>query len=65
MTRRIRPVWSNTAQLLIVMLTALDTPQWREHSKAAGAGDFWVKPFRPTQISKDIAQLIEARPTRS
>jgi CheY-like chemotaxis protein len=48
----------NAAQTPIVMLTALDTPQRREQSKVAGADDFWVKPFRPTQLSKDIAKII-------
>src|SRR5512136_735399 len=50
----------NAAQTPIVMLTALDTPQWREQSKAAGATDFWVKPFRPTTLVKDIAKIIGA-----
>ncbi len=49
----------NTAQRPIVMLTALDTPQRREQSKAAGATDFWVKPFKPATIVKDIARIIE------
>ncbi len=49
----------NMAQRPIVMLTALDTPQRRTQSKAAGATDFWVKPFRPTVIVKDIAKIIE------
>ncbi len=49
----------NTAQRPIVMLTALDTPQRRAQSKAAGATDFWVKPFKPTVIVKDIAKIIE------
>jgi len=49
------------AQVPIVMLTALDTPQRREQSRAAGADDFWIKPFRPSQLSKDIARIIEAR----
>ncbi len=42
----------------IVMLTALDTPQRREQAAAAGADDFWIKPFKPTQLSKNIAKLI-------
>jgi len=50
----------NTAQTPIVMLTALDTPQRREQSKAAGATDFWVKPFKPTIIVKDIAKIINS-----
>ncbi len=50
----------NTAHKPIVMLTALDTPQRREQSKTAGANDFWVKPFKPTTIVKDIATIIEA-----
>ena len=49
----------NTAQLPIVMLTALDTPQRREQSKAVGATDFWVKPFKPATFVKDIAKIIE------
>jgi two-component system response regulator ResD len=49
----------NAAQAPIVMLTALDTPQWREQSKAAGATEFWVKPFKPTSLVKDIARVIE------
>src|SRR5512136_610558 len=49
----------NAAQAPIVMLTALDTPQWREQSQAAGAIDFWVKPFKPTSLVKDIAKIIE------
>ncbi len=58
--RRLRQL-PTTAQAPIVMLTALDTPQRREQSKAAGADDFWIKPFRPTQLSRDIAKIIEAR----
>jgi CheY-like chemotaxis protein len=47
------------AKMPIVMLTALDTPQRREQSKSAGATEFWVKPFKPTTIVKDIAKIIE------
>jgi CheY-like chemotaxis protein len=47
----------------IVMLTALDTPQRREQSKAVGATDFWVKPFKPMTIVKDIAKIIEDHQT--
>ncbi len=55
--RRLRQL-PNTAQKPIVMLTALDTPQRRTQSKAAGATDFWVKPFKPTVIVKDIAKIV-------
>jgi CheY-like chemotaxis protein len=55
--KRLRQMPS-TAQTPIVMLTALDTPQRREQSKAAGATDFWVKPFRPTTLVKDIVKII-------
>ena len=51
------------AQRPIVMLTALDTPQRRTQSKAAGATDFWVKPFRPAAIVKDVARIIEDQRT--
>jgi CheY-like chemotaxis protein len=54
---------TNTRQTPIVMLTALDTPQRREQSKSAGATDFWVKPFKPTTIVKDIAKIIEDQQT--
>jgi two-component system, cell cycle response regulator len=48
-----------TARVPIVMLTALDTPQRREQSTAAGATAFWIKPFKPMTLVKDIAQIIE------
>jgi two-component system cell cycle response regulator len=51
-----------TARTPIVMLTALDTPQRREQSMAAGATDFWVKPFKPMTLVKDIAKIIEDHP---
>jgi len=56
--RRLRQM-PDVAQLPIVMLTALDTPQRRAQSTAAGATDFWVKPFKPTSLVKDIAKIIE------
>jgi CheY-like chemotaxis protein len=58
--RRLRQLPA-TAQTPIVMLTALDTPQRREQSRAAGADDFWLKPFKPSQLAKDIARIIKAR----
>ena len=60
--KRLRQMPS-TARKPIVMLTALDTPQRREQSKAAGATDFWVKPFKPTTIVKDIVRIIDAHQT--
>jgi two-component system cell cycle response regulator len=57
--KRLRQMPS-TAQTPIVMLTALDTPQRREQSKAAGATDFWVKPFKPTTLVKDIVKIISS-----
>jgi CheY-like chemotaxis protein len=62
--RRLRQLPA-TAQTPIVMLTALDTPQRREQAKAAGADDFWLKPFKPSQLAKDIARIIEARAART
>ncbi len=53
-----------TARKPIVMLTALDTPQRREQSKAVGATDFWVKPFKPMTIVKDIAKIIDEHASR-
>ena len=50
-----------TAHVPIVMLTALDTPQRREQARAAGADEFWIKPFKPTQLAKDMAKIIAAR----
>ena len=57
--RRLRQL-PETVRTPIVMLTALDTPQRRELSKAAGATDFWAKPFKPTTIVKNIANIITA-----
>ena len=57
--RRLRRM-PGTVRTPIVMLTALDTPQRRELSKAAGATDFWAKPFKPTTIVKSIANIITA-----
>jgi FixJ family two-component response regulator len=34
--------------------------QRRAQSKEAGATDFWVKPFKPTSLVKDIAKVIDA-----
>lgn len=48
-----------TERTPIVMLTALDTPERRTQSAAAGANDFWIKPFKPMTIVKDIAKIIE------
>jgi CheY-like chemotaxis protein len=62
--RRLRQLPA-TAQTPIVMLTALDTLQRREQCKAAGADDFWLKPFKPSQLAKDIARIIEARAARA
>jgi CheY-like chemotaxis protein len=56
--RRLRQM-PGTAQTPIVMLTALDTPERRAQSAAAGANDFWIKPFKPMTIVKDIAKIIE------
>jgi CheY-like chemotaxis protein len=50
----------NTARTPIVMLTALDTLQRRKQSTAAGATDFWAKPFKPMTLVKDIAKIIDA-----
>ena len=62
--RRLRQ-WPATAHVPIVMLTALDTPQRREQARAAGADDFWIKPFKPTQLAKDMAKIIAARAARA
>jgi CheY-like chemotaxis protein len=56
--RRLRQL-PNTARRPIVMLTALDTPERRAQSLAAGANDFWIKPFKPMTLVKDIAKVIE------
>ncbi len=56
--RRLRQM-PDVAQMPIVMLTALDTSQRRAQSSAAGATDFWVKPFKPASLVKDIAKIIE------
>ena len=58
--RRLRSM-PGTAGMLIVMLTALDTPQRRQLSKEAGADGFWVKPFKTALIAKEIDRMIQGR----
>ncbi len=55
--RRLRAMPA-TASVPIAMLTALDTPARREQSFAAGATEFWVKPFGPGRLVADIERLI-------
>ena len=58
--RRLRTL-PGAAGMLIVMLTALDTPQRRQLSKEAGADGFWVKPFKTALIAKEIDRMIQGR----
>jgi CheY-like chemotaxis protein len=57
--KRLRAM-SETASIPIVMLTALDTPARREQSFAAGATEFWVKPFSPGDLVAGIERLISS-----
>ena len=57
--RRLREI-PGTAQALIVMCTGFDTSERRTQARKAGATDYWLKPFRPSQIVLKMGQLIEA-----
>ena len=48
------------AQALIIMCTGFDTSERRAQAREAGANDYWLKPFRPSQIVLKMGQLIEA-----
>ncbi len=55
--RRLRAI-PKLATVPIVMFTALDTPERRKQSAAAGADDFWVKPIRPRVFIDAMEKLL-------
>ena len=56
--RRLRALPA-TAKTPIVMLTAMDDPHLREAAQAAGADDFWQKPFTPSRLLPAIDHMLE------
>lgn len=50
------------AQVPIVMFTGFDNPERRARARAAGANDYWLKPFLPSQIVLKMEQLMGVTP---
>jgi CheY-like chemotaxis protein len=57
--RRLREL-PRLAQVPIVMFTGFDNPERRARAREAGANDYWLKPFLPSQIVLKMERLIEA-----
>jgi CheY-like chemotaxis protein len=57
--RRLREM-PRLAQVPIVMFTGFDNPERRTRAREAGANDYWLKPFLPSQLVPKMEQLIEA-----
>src|SRR3954469_370279 len=47
---------SNTREIPIVMLTALDRDEYRQKGKTAGAVDYLTKPFDPDRLMDTIRE---------
>jgi DNA-binding response OmpR family regulator len=48
-----------TASIHIIMLTAYGQEKDREKGKAAGADDYFVKPFSPTELLDKITEVLK------
>lgn len=57
--RRLREM-PGLAQVPIVMFTGFDNSEQRTRARAAGASDYWLKPFLPSQIVPKMEQLMGA-----
>ena len=49
---------ANTRHIKIVMLTAMAQDTNRERAKAAGADDYFTKPFSPTALLEKVSDLL-------
>lgn len=56
-TLRADPKFAGTR---IMMITARSSPQDISRAKAAGADDYFVKPFTPRELRARVATLLEA-----
>lgn len=56
-TLRADPEFAGTR---IMMITARSSPQDISRAKAAGADDYFVKPFTPRELRARVATLLEA-----
>jgi CheY-like chemotaxis protein len=57
--RRLREM-PKLAHVPIVMFTGFDNPERRVRAREAGANDYWLKPFLPSQIVPKMEQLMGA-----
>jgi DNA-binding response OmpR family regulator len=56
-TLRADPEFAGTR---IMMITARSSPQDISRARAAGADDYFVKPFTPRELRARVATLLEA-----
>jgi uncharacterized protein (TIGR02266 family) len=49
-------------EIPIIVLTALDSPEWEEKAKRAGASLFLTKPFRPKDVLHCLRTLLNPSP---
>ena len=54
-----------TAQIKVIMLTALAQEADRERALEAGADDYFSKPFSPTALLKRVEDLLSVREVKS
>jgi DNA-binding response OmpR family regulator len=45
----------------VVMLTAMDQDSDRAEGKAAGADDYFTKPFSPLALLRKVDEILEER----
>jgi DNA-binding response OmpR family regulator len=50
-----------TASIHIIMITAYDEEEHRKKGMAAGANDYFAKPFSPTALLDKITDLLEEK----
>ncbi len=56
---RAQPAWAN---MPIVVLTGLGTPEARQSALGAGANEVWLKPLTPSELVAKIRHVLEQYP---
>lgn len=52
-----------TKELPVIVLTALDLPQWREAAHEAGAEHYVIKPFSIEALGANVQRLLDLQPS--